>query len=144
MVLEENHNIILALRPYIQARYDYFTPTKGGAVCRIGRDYSLERKIAMRANQIEEAFARMELGQVRAFILNGAMAENLSVETYSTRLDQASTAIFNRLKTVYEDDNDFDPAFHDLSQAMTAYQEVYTEIGMKAGARLLYQLLFSE
>ena len=98
----------------------------------------------MRANQIAEAFARMELGQIRAFILNGAMAETLSDETYSTRLDQASTAIFNRLKTVYKDGNEFDPAFHDLSQAMTAYQEVYTEIGMKAGARLLYQLLFTE
>ena len=98
----------------------------------------------MRANQITDAFARMELGQVRAFILNGTVAENLSDETYSDRLDQASGAIFQRLKTVYQNDNKFEPAFRDLSQAMTAYQKVYTEIGMKAGARLLYQLLFSD
>jgi len=95
-------------------------------------------------NYIEAAFARTDLRQIRAFILQGTEDINVKDESYKTRLEQCDNAIIKRLESIYSDATELDKAYADLSVATTVHQEVYMELGMKLGARLLYQLLVSE
>ena len=96
-------------------------------------------------NYIDAAFARADLRHIRSFILQGAEDANPDNDIpYKTRLESCSDAIDERLKTLYPIREDYDKAHNDLSTALTVHTDVFTEIGMKLGARLLYQLLISE
>jgi len=92
-------------------------------------------------NYITDAFARTDLRQIRAFILQGAEDININEESYKDRLEKCDNAIIKRLESIYTDATELDRAFSDLAAATTAHQEVYLELGMKIGAKLLYQLL---
>jgi hypothetical protein len=48
------------------------------------------------------------------------------------------------LERTYADGEERDAAFDELTQTLTTYQDVYFELGIKTGARLLYQLLFEQ
>jgi hypothetical protein len=48
------------------------------------------------------------------------------------------------LESLYPNETELDKAAADLSKALTAYEYVYMELGMKAGARLLHQLLLTD
>ena len=89
----------------------------------------------------ESIFERIDLQQIRAFLLYGAENNGVEKRTYREKLKTESSPIYKRLKDIYEDKNELDKAVADLSQALTAYEEVYTEIGMKFGARIVLQLL---
>ena len=95
-------------------------------------------------NYIKDTFTRMDLQQIRQFLLQGT--ENLSYEnqTYHDRLTQGSDPIYNRLKEIYPKQAEFDRAASDLSTALTTHENVYMELGMKAEARLVYQLLLTD
>ncbi|MDL2218692.1 hypothetical protein LJC27_08580 [Christensenellaceae bacterium OttesenSCG-928-M15] len=91
---------------------------------------------------IKEAFGRMNLQQMISFLLFGT--DDFAEEThpYRDRLKRNSDPIYRRLESIYPDEAELDKAAADLSQALTAYEHIYMELGMKAGARLLHQLLF--
>jgi len=93
---------------------------------------------------ISDALARTDLRQIRAFIIQGAEDINVKDEPYKVRLEQCDNAILKRLESIYTDEAELDKAYGDLSVATSVHQEVYMELGMKIGARLLYQLLISE
>ena len=80
----------------------------------------------------------MNLSQIQHFILTGAelTAENEYQSSYRDRLKNESQAIYDRLKGVYPNTADLEAANHDLTNALSASQDVYMELGMKAGARL--------
>ena len=93
---------------------------------------------------IKDTFARMSLQEIREFILYGTEQNHVKTEPYVVRLKQGSDPIFSRINSLYHAENELTKATDDISQALAAYQEVYTEIGMKAGARLVYQLLLAD
>lgn len=95
------------------------------------------------SDYIKEAFERMNLHQFSNFILYGTDDYAEEVQSYRDKLKQDSDAIYKRLETVYPDEAELDNAVADLSQALTAYEYVYMELGMKAGARMLHQLLLT-
>ena len=97
----------------------------------------------MLSTPISEIYARTDLQRVMGFILCGAEDSSVSEEPYDTRLTKATRPIVNRLETIYPDAEEMDNAYSDLSQAFAEFQNVYMEIGMKVGARLLHQLLSS-
>ena len=94
---------------------------------------------------IQEAFARMNLSQIHNFILCGAgdVGENQQ-PPYKDRLKDATTPIYNRLREIYPDDADWQKADRELTDALSEYEQVYMELGMKAGARLVHQLLLAD
>lgn len=96
------------------------------------------------SDYIKEAFERMNLHQFSNFILYGTDDYAEEVQSYRDKLKQDSDAIYKRLETVYPDEAELDNAVADLSQALTAYEYVYMELGMKAGARMLHQLLLTD
>ena len=48
------------------------------------------------------------------------------------------------MKQIYPNEKEYDEAANDITDAITAYEDVFLEIGMKAGARLLFQLLYQD
>lgn len=89
----------------------------------------------------KDAFGRMNLRQIRSFLLYGTDDFAEEVQPYKKRLKKESDPIYKRLEMLYPDGPELDAAVADLSQALTAHEYVYMELGMKAGARLLYHLL---
>ena len=94
------------------------------------------------SNHIKEAFVRTNMQYIREFIRYGSESINKKDESYHERLETGCEPIFSRMKSLYPDEKELDEAHNDLSHALSAYEDVYMEVGMKIGARLLYQLLF--
>ena len=92
----------------------------------------------------KDAFARTNLQYIRTFILDGAELVNVSEEPYHVRLKKARVPITNRLKSVYPNEEEQENALSDLGHALSTYEDVSIELGMKLGAKLLYQLLLSD
>jgi len=95
-------------------------------------------------DHIKEAFARMNLWQIRSFILYGSEQYNMDDYPYGEQLEKATEPILNRINSLYSTPREINEATTDITKALTVYEEVYMEIGMKLGARLIYQLLLSE
>ena len=90
---------------------------------------------------MKEIFSRMDIQQIRAFLLNGEEACEVENAAYDVRIKEREKAIYDRLKNIYQDKFEYENAAGDLYEALTAYEEVYTEIGMKFDAKLIFQLL---
>ena len=95
-------------------------------------------------NYVQKTFARMNLAQIHNFILYGTEGISCPQEPYKDKLKKRSDAIYKRLRELYPDQAERESAEADLANALTAYEQVYFEMGMKAGARILYQLLSDE
>ncbi len=91
---------------------------------------------------IKDIFARLDLQQIREFLLYGAGNYDMQDKTYAERLKEASGPVFSNIESLFADDKPKrEKAASDVSHALSTYNDVYMEIGMKAGARLVYQLL---
>ena len=96
------------------------------------------------SDYITKAFARMDLWQIMAFVLYGhEQKNNPANDTYDEQLKKATAPIFSRLESLYPTQSELTEASNDIAKALSAYEEVYMEIGMKLGARLVYQLLIT-
>ena len=77
-------------------------------------------------------------------MLTGAKELHPQAETYEVRIVQASEPISKRIDSLYSDAEELNKATAELSDALTVFQDVYFEIGMKLGARLVHQLLMTD
>jgi len=102
------------------------------------KEYLLRRKAMDDFNAIME---RAELNHIREFILYGKADKERSKLSYSERLQLKTQDIYSLLTSMRPAGQELDWAIRDLTCALDEYERVYMEIGMKAGARLLYQLL---
>jgi len=93
---------------------------------------------------INDALARVNLYQICSFLLSGVECGEDEVFSYADTLKKDSDPIYRRLDVLCPDATERDRASADLSQALAAYESVYMELGMKAGARLIHQLLFKD
>lgn len=90
---------------------------------------------------IETALKRANIQDLRSFILHGTNELNICSNTYEERLDDATASMYVRLKNLYPDTEEQQDAINDLNHALSNYQDVYTEVGMKLGARVILELL---
>jgi len=93
---------------------------------------------------IEEAFKRVDIQHIRDFVLHGAEANKISDLTYKERLDDSTASMYVRLKNLCQDEEDYDDTMDDFHHALSVYTNVYTEIGIKIGAKLQHDLLLSD
>jgi len=61
--------------------------------------------------------------------------------TYSERLENDSKNIIERIEKISESDDERDKIFSEFCDATSTHTEVFFELGMKASARLIFQLL---
>ena len=91
----------------------------------------------------ENIFKRADLRQICSFIL--FREETVTqTESYEEQLRKARILAYNVLKNVSDGKLEASDAKEDLNEAFYMYQEIYTEIGMKLGARMLFQLLHKD
>lgn len=93
---------------------------------------------------MNDMFQRMSLRQIRSFILCGTGDFTVEMESYRDTLKNKCDPIRERLEKLCPDRTEWDKAIAELSQAMSAYECIYMELGMKAEARLIWQLLLSD
>jgi len=98
----------------------------------------------MEQKNIEEIFERANLQQIREFLLTGMERDKIDHRTYNERLEKDSHDILERIKNISKNDSEFDRIFSEFLEAKITYTEVFLEIGMKVGARLMFQLLYQD
>lgn len=95
-------------------------------------------------NYMNDMFQRMNLHQIRSFLLCGVGDLTAEMESYRDTLKAGCEPIHKHLEILCTDSAEREKADAELSQALAAYEGVYMELGMKAGARLVWQLLLSD
>jgi len=98
----------------------------------------------MEEKHISDMFNRAELERLCEFIITGIDTVGSERETYSERLKKASAAIEERIRKVSSDEQEYNDIHDELTEATVTCTAVFTEIGMKIGARIMAQLLFEE
>ena len=99
----------------------------------------------VKSDHITKTFARMDMQKLIRFLIYGEESKTQDNTTpYSERLDKASEPIYNRIYSLYPNAKDATEPCNELSNALSTFQDVYMEIGMKAGARLFYQLMVED
>lgn len=93
---------------------------------------------------INDMFKRMSLRQIRSFLLCGVGELTAEMESYRDTLKNSDESIRKHLERLCPDKTEQDKVVAELSQVLSAYEGVYMELGMKAGARLIWQLLLSD
>jgi hypothetical protein len=93
---------------------------------------------------MEDTFARMDLQEIREFFLTGNNPRKLETDSYDKRLRDGTEPIHSRLVQYFTDKMEREYATSELADALGVYSDVYMEIGMKAGARIVYQLLLTD
>lgn len=88
---------------------------------------------------IEKLFSRLNLQHIREFLLYGTEAVEIT-EQNRERLDTSQQPVLEMIQKAYP--GELESSEVDLFyQALSAAQEVYLEIGIRAGAILTAQLL---
>ena len=96
----------------------------------------------MKQEHIKQIFERTHIQQIRELLACGIeLGDMPDKRPYGDRLEDGSVHIVNRLKNFSKDEEEFAAVYDDFSEATVAYTNVFLEIGMKAGARLLLELL---
>ena len=90
-----------------------------------------------------DIFKRADLRQICSLIL--FQEETVSqTESYEEQLNKARNLAYDILKNISDGKLDDLTAKEDLSEVLQIYEEICTEIGMKLGARMLFQLLHKD
>ena len=87
---------------------------------------------------IDEIFARADIQQIRAFLMDGA-AGVTDPRSYKERIDSADQALSVRLHRDYPNENDFDEIISIKNAYGSAIENVYMEIGLQVGVILAAQ-----
>jgi hypothetical protein len=95
----------------------------------------------MKHEHIKQIFARTDIHQIREFLVAGLDLEEIDKRPYDARLEDGSLHITNRLKNHSKDEQEFSDIYDEFCEATIVYTDVFLEIGMRVGARLLFQLL---
>ena len=101
-------------------------------------------KERLEGEYVNEMFARMNVQQFREFVLYGQQDKRTDTKSYHVRLTENSDPIYYLIKNLNLESAESDKFMDALSQALASHCAVYMEIGMKAGARLVHQLLYSD
>ena len=90
---------------------------------------------------IDEIFERLDIRQIREFLLNGVECVEVNMKTYEQRIDDAEKPAFDMIEKKFADEAERDEATNRIYRYATETQDVYMEIGMRCGAVLAMQLL---
>ena len=90
---------------------------------------------------ITEIFERLDLQQIREFLLHGVGCFEISRETYKRRLESAGKPAFKMIDEKFPNEEERDKIAGDVCNYASVTQDVYMEIGMRCGAVLAMQLL---
>ena len=88
-----------------------------------------------------EIYERINLQQMREYIVHGGSLMQISEKDYKERLDCAHKSIMNLLSEKITDPGELDDFSGELLIYISDMEDVYAEIGMRCGAVLAAHLL---
>ena len=90
---------------------------------------------------------RVNIQEIRSFMLNGidlsSWREKPVADSYEDRLQKGEKPLWELMENLFPDGEQKDEIYDLLSKAILTNQEVYTELGIKLGANLIFELLKS-
>ena len=89
---------------------------------------------------IDDIYSRLNLQQIQTFLLSGGQVLKIHTETYEQRLEKCTLPVREFLEKRLSP-KETETAIEKMMPALSAYQEVFMEVGMRAGASLAVQLL---
>lgn len=92
---------------------------------------------------ITEIFDRLDLQQIREFLLHGVECIQVTDKTYKQRLEAPGKTAFDMLKNQFPDVDEYEKIANDIHHYASVTQDVYMEIGMQCGVALVMKLLNS-
>ena len=93
-------------------------------------------------NYIDEIFARADIQQIRAFLMDGAEGV-IDPRPYKERIDSADRALSDRLHRDYPNADDLNEIISIKNAYGSAIEDVYMEIGLQIGAILAAQAVWN-
>jgi hypothetical protein len=90
----------------------------------------------------KKVLGRIDIQLFCSYLLNGVGEPGeQDARTYKQRIQEDERPIYELLEQLFPDENELEKAADRLRLALEANQEVFLELGMKAGAQFLLQLL---
>jgi len=94
-------------------------------------------------SHVDEALKRTHIQHIREFIFYGLEATKIDNAAHKDRLRNSTSSMYSRLQKLYPDKDEQEDAINDFNHALSVYSDVYIEIGIRIGAKLLHELLLS-
>ena len=99
----------------------------------------------MDQEHIKQIFERADLQHICEFLTTGMGLDGPpDKRPYADRLAESSAHIVSRLRKYSADEQEFTAMYDDFGESTVANMNVFLEIGMKVGARIMVQLLFED
>ena len=90
---------------------------------------------------ISEIFDRLELQQIREFLINGLECTEISAKTCEERLKEAEKLLFKTIQEKLPPVDEYNQITGDIHDYAKVIRDIYMEIGMQCGAVLMMKLL---
>lgn len=95
----------------------------------------------------KEIINRVNIQEIRSFMLDGidlsSWSEKPVEDSYEDRLQKGEEPLWKLIENLFPDGEQKDEIYDLLSKAILTNQEVYTELGIRLGANLIFELLKS-
>lgn|GEM_PF-560806 len=101
----------------------------------------INRKEGKPMNIRYECRERMNIQQIREFLLHGMEADEIKPGSHQERVERVREEFTQLLKETFPDKEEYGKAADLLYDYVNAVEEVYMEMGMQCGAGILFQLL---
>ena len=92
-------------------------------------------------NYTDLIFKRLDIQQIRAFLLHGTECVEISAKTYEERIEEAETSAVETIAKHFQDADEYEKVTAKIFKYVNTVQEVYMEIGIQCGATLAMRLL---
>ena len=95
----------------------------------------------------KEIIDRVNIQEIRSFMLDGidlsSWNEKLIENSYEDRLQKGEDPLWALIEPLFPDGDKKNEIYDLISEAIITNQEVYTELGIRLGANLIFELLKS-
>ena len=95
-------------------------------------------------NSMQEILKKADVWGLRSYLLQDQPLPNCDFVDYKTYIEKTEKPVFLLLEQVFDDAKELDKATDMVSRALSAREDVYFEMGLRAGAKILYELLFRD
>lgn len=92
-------------------------------------------------NYIDEIFTRLNIQQIREFLLHGTEDGEINPKSYYGRINTAKKSAMAMLQSKFPDNEELEIVTDPVLDYVTATEEVYMEIGLQSGIILGMQIL---
>ncbi len=92
-------------------------------------------------NYIDDIYTRIDLCEIREFLLHGAPAEPAESRSSKEKIDEKEKAVLEYIRSKFTDENECEQIMDKVYAYASCCVDEYMKIGMQCGASIAVQLL---